>query len=86
MLMDTASHQFLEYGTHENAMYGTKLDTIRDVINNGYIAVLDVEPPVCRLSCNLGYFVVCSFISYSVVIYKDTRSRLNFPRKAKIET
>ncbi|XP_065055770.1 peripheral plasma membrane protein CASK-like isoform X2 [Rhopilema esculentum] len=49
MLMDTASHQFLEYGTHENAMYGTKLDTIRDVINNGYIAVLDVEPPALKL-------------------------------------
>ena len=46
MQKDAASHRFLEYGTHENAIYGTKLDTIRDVINSGSIAVLDVEPPV----------------------------------------
>lgn len=46
MQKDMASHRFLEYGTHENALYGTKLDTIRDVINSGYVAVLDVEPPV----------------------------------------
>ena len=46
MQKDTASHRFLEYGTHESAIYGTKLDTIRDVVNSGYIAVLDVEPPV----------------------------------------
>ena len=46
MMQDVATNQFLEYGTHEGAMYGTKLDTIRDVINQGKSAILDVEPPV----------------------------------------
>ena len=45
-MQDVATNQFLEYGTHEGAMYGTKLDTIRDVINQGKSAILDVEPPV----------------------------------------
>jgi len=49
MQKDAASHRFLEYGTHENAIYGTKLDTVRDVINNGSIAVLDVEPPALKI-------------------------------------
>lgn len=52
MQADTSSHRFLEYGTHEGALYGTKLDTIRDVINSGCMAVLDVEPPV---------FLICFF-------------------------
>lgn len=46
MQADAMQNRFLEYGTHERAMYGTKLDTIRDVINSNYVAVLDVEPPV----------------------------------------
>lgn len=29
MLRDIATNQYLEYGGHEGAMYGTKLDTIR---------------------------------------------------------
>ena len=29
MLKDIANNEYLEYGSHEGAMYGTKLDTIR---------------------------------------------------------
>ncbi len=50
MLSDVAANRFLEYGTHENAIYGTKLDTIRDVINSNHVAVLDVEPPVSEIN------------------------------------
>lgn len=46
MMADIAAHKYLEYGTHEDAMYGTKLDTIHHIHNLGLIAILDVEPQV----------------------------------------
>ena len=46
MLADIEANKYLEYGTHQGAMYGTKLDTIRDNLNQGLTAILDVEPQV----------------------------------------
>ena len=48
MLTDIEANKYLEYGTHEGAMYGTKLDTIRDNLNQGLTAILDVEPQVMK--------------------------------------
>lgn len=36
-------------GTHEEAMYGTKLDTIRRIHNEGKMAILDVEPQALKI-------------------------------------
>lgn len=36
-------------GTHEDAMYGTKLDTIRRIHNEGKMAILDVEPQALKI-------------------------------------
>jgi guanylate kinase len=57
MMADIAANEYLEYGTHEDAMYGTKLDTIRQIHNAGLMAILDVEPQVC------------SFVVMIVVLY-----------------
>lgn len=46
MLEEIACNEYLEYGTHEDAMYGTKIETIRQIIRGGKIAILDVEPQV----------------------------------------
>jgi len=46
MLEEIASNEYLEYGTHEEAMYGTKIDTIKQIIRDGKVAILDVEPQV----------------------------------------
>lgn len=46
MMKDIAANEYLEYGTHEDAMYGTKLETIRQIHSKGLIAILDVEPQV----------------------------------------
>ena len=43
---DITNNEYLEYGTHEESMYGTKLDTIRQIHRAGKIAILDVEPQV----------------------------------------
>lgn len=47
MLDGIACNQFLEYGTHEEAMYGTKVETIRNIIRSNKVPILDVEPQVC---------------------------------------
>lgn len=36
-------------GTHEEAMYGTKLDTIRKIHQEGKVAILDVEPQALKV-------------------------------------
>lgn len=45
-MSDITANEYLEYGTHEDAMYGTKLDTIRKIHKDGKMAILDVEPQV----------------------------------------
>lgn len=35
MMADIAANEYLEYGTHEEAMYGTKLATIRRIHAEG---------------------------------------------------
>lgn len=49
MMADIAANEYLEYGTHEDAMYGTKLDTIRKIHQDGKIAILDVEPQALKV-------------------------------------
>lgn len=36
-------------GTHEDAMYGTKLETIRKIHQEGKVAILDVEPQALKV-------------------------------------
>ena len=48
MMADIAANEYLEYGTHDDAMYGTKLETIRQIHERGLMAILDVEPQVKR--------------------------------------
>lgn len=49
MLKEVAQNQYLEFGTHENAMYGTKLSTVRNLIASGHVPVLDVEPQALKI-------------------------------------
>uniref|UniRef100_A0A8C1QNV3 Membrane protein, palmitoylated 4a (MAGUK p55 subfamily member 4) n=1 Tax=Cyprinus carpio TaxID=7962 RepID=A0A8C1QNV3_CYPCA len=38
------NHKFLEYGKHNGHMYGTSLDSVKDVLDNGKMCVIDLEP------------------------------------------
>lgn len=49
MMRDIAKNEYLEYGTHEDAMYGTKLETIRNINRQGLMAILDVEPQALKV-------------------------------------
>jgi hypothetical protein len=46
MMLDISNNDYLEYGSHEDAMYGTRLETIRQIHGQGMISILDVEPQV----------------------------------------
>ncbi|XP_078265337.1 peripheral plasma membrane protein CASK isoform X2 [Rhinoraja longicauda] len=49
MMQDISNNDYLEYGSHEDAMYGTKLETIRKIHEQGLIAILDVEPQALKV-------------------------------------
>lgn len=46
MEKDIREYKFLEYGEHNGHLYGTSLDSIRDVIHQGKMCVLDCSPSV----------------------------------------
>lgn len=52
MMQDISNNDYLEYGSHEDAMYGTRLETIRQIHAQGMISILDVEPQVTSTSWN----------------------------------
>ncbi|ELU04354.1 hypothetical protein CAPTEDRAFT_152517 [Capitella teleta] len=60
MMTDIAGNEYLEYGTHDEAMYGTKLETIRQIHDQGLMAILDVEPQALKVlrSSQFAPFVV----------------------------
>ncbi|XP_040057411.2 peripheral plasma membrane protein CASK isoform X33 [Gasterosteus aculeatus] len=49
MMQDISNNDYLEYGSHEDAMYGTRLETIRMIHQHGHIAILDVEPQALKV-------------------------------------
>ncbi|RMX60699.1 hypothetical protein pdam_00014529 [Pocillopora damicornis] len=71
MLMDIEANKYLEYGTHQGAMYGTKLDTIRDNLNQGLTAILDVEPQALKVLRTTEFSPYVVFISAPTIIGND---------------
>lgn len=54
---DIRQHKFLEYGEHNGNLYGTKLDTIRDIIRQGKMCVLDCSPAALKILHNSSEFM-----------------------------
>jgi len=63
MLTDIQNSEYLEYGTHEECMYGTKLETIRSIHRQGKIAILDVEPQALKVLRTAEYSPFVVFIA-----------------------
>lgn len=53
MMQDISNNDYLEYGSHEDAMYGTRLETIRQIHTQGMISILDVEPQASHLGSDI---------------------------------
>ncbi|KAF7214925.1 transcript variant X4 [Nothobranchius furzeri] len=69
MMQDISNNDYLEYGSHEDAMYGTRLETIRQIHVQGMIAILDVEPQVTTA---LKILRTAEFAPYVVFIAAPT--------------
>lgn len=63
MMADIQKNEYLEYGTHEEFMYGTKLDTIRHIHRAGKMAILDVEPQALKVLRTAEYAPFVVFIA-----------------------
>lgn len=48
-------NKMLEYGEHNGHIYGTNLDSIRDVIAQGKMCVLDCSPCVSIISVSFFF-------------------------------
>ncbi|KAK6628080.1 hypothetical protein RUM44_010562 [Polyplax serrata] len=67
MMADIAANEYLEYGTHEDAMYGTKLETIRKIHQDGRMAILDVEPQALKVLRTAEFAPYVVFIAAPVL-------------------
>lgn len=54
-------------GTHEDAMYGTKLETIRKIHEEGRMAILDVEPQALKVLRTAEFAPYVVFIAAPVL-------------------
>ncbi|KAL3848160.1 hypothetical protein ACJMK2_019036 [Sinanodonta woodiana] len=63
MMEDIAANKYLEYGTHDDAMYGTKLETIRQIHDLGLMSILDVEPQALKVLRSAEYAPYVVFIA-----------------------
>lgn len=49
MEMDIKAGRYLEHGEYEGNLYGTKIDSILEVVQTGRTCILDVNPQVYHL-------------------------------------
>lgn len=61
-MQDIANNDYLEYGSHEDAMYGTRLETIRKIHEQGLISILDVEPQVTAIDAMSAVVLLCCIV------------------------
>lgn len=47
MEADVKAGRFLEHGEYDGNLYGTKIDSIHEVVAAGRTCILDVNPQVC---------------------------------------
>ncbi|XP_052107062.1 peripheral plasma membrane protein CASK-like isoform X16 [Mytilus californianus] len=73
MMKDIANNEYLEYGTHDDAMYGTKLETIRQIHVRSQMAILDVEPQAIRVLRTGDFAPIVVFVAAPTIaaIHED---------------
>ena len=59
MKTDIQNHKFIEYGRHQQYLYGIKIESVLNVIEDGRIVVLDVYPQVCKSRRELPNIEMC---------------------------
>ncbi|KAM6427219.1 55 kDa erythrocyte membrane protein [Liasis olivaceus] len=49
MTKDISANEFLEFGSHQGYMFGTKFETLHKIHQQGKIAILDIEPQTLKI-------------------------------------
>ncbi|XP_039441184.1 protein PALS2 isoform X1 [Culex pipiens pallens] len=57
MEQEIKENRFLEFGEHNGNLYGTHLDSIRDIIRSGKMCVLDCAPSALKILHNSAEFM-----------------------------
>ncbi|XP_039148697.1 protein PALS2 isoform X2 [Drosophila simulans] len=89
------NNEFLEYGEHNGNLYGTHLQSIKDVINSGRMCILDCAPNALKILHNsqelmpFVIFVAAPGMEQLKTIYADRRAtgsnrNLSFDRQSSI--
>ena len=50
MRLDIMSHKFIEFGKHQQHIYGIKAESVMEVIEAGKMCILDVHPQVSTIT------------------------------------
>lgn len=62
MECDIKNGRFLEHGEYDGNLYGTKINSIHEVIETGKICILDVNPQVEEACMRTpSFFIPCFF-------------------------
>lgn len=59
---DIIDGKYLEYGEYDGALYGTKLDSIREIIGSGKVCVLDCSATCLKILKTSDYLPFVAFI------------------------
>lgn len=87
MELDIKEDSFLEYGEFNGNLYGTKIETIRNVIRSGKMCVLDVNPTSLKVLKNAEFMPYIIFLAAPsaealMVMYEEGRRRGKFRGKS----
>ncbi|KAK3551316.1 hypothetical protein QTP70_013916 [Hemibagrus guttatus] len=63
MEMDIKAGRYLEHGEYDGNMYGTKIDSIHEVVNTGRTCILDVNPQALKLLRTAEFMPFVVFIA-----------------------
>ncbi|XP_061511965.1 protein PALS2 isoform X2 [Anopheles gambiae] len=96
MEQEIRENKFLEFGEHNGNLYGTHLDSIRDVIRQGKMCVLDCSPAALKTLHNspefmpFVLFIAAPGMEQLKLLYSERRSasgstrNLHFDRQSSI--
>ena len=67
MEADIKNSQYLEHGEYDGNLYGTKIDSIHEVVDTGRTCILDINPQV-RGVCTHSHSYVLTFTQDTVYL------------------
>ncbi|XP_077169164.1 MAGUK p55 subfamily member 2 isoform X2 [Paroedura picta] len=80
MEVDIKGGRYLEHGEYEGNLYGTKIDSIHEVIESGKMCILDVNPQAVKV------LRTAEFVPYVVFIEAPDFDTLRAMNKAALES